>query len=216
MLSRLVRQRLPSARNVVAARGARPFATIKEMQDTSTCDTTTKTYTHPSTLEDPNAEMRGFDTKLNKPVFMRTMTGYHREDGGMVWYRDALPSIIAVAMIIIGIPFSIGHFFNPGDTGNDWYYQNQILRRQTDVKKQFGKGGGGWGTGTGGVGYDQRKAEHGTLDKHRKKDLVEGQPTKFKGVGDTNAPHIPEHQKVGFKNGPTKTIDLRDGPTKKA
>ena len=50
----------------------------------------------------------------------------------------------------------------------------------------------------------------------RKKDLVEGQPTKFKGQGDTNAPHIPEHHKVGFKNGPTKTVDLKDGPTKKA
>ena len=154
MLSRIVRQN----RSLLAARsgfctksGTRSAGTItaNKVRDVSDADTTRHTYDHPTMQEDPNREMRGEAGVRQPPVFMRQRTGYHRADGSATVFRDSLPSVILFGTVFFGIPLTAT---THGPTWNGWYHQNQVLRRQTDVKKEFGKGGGGYGEGPSGGG----------------------------------------------------------------
>lgn len=187
MLARILRQ------NVVSPTTARPFVMGRAMfgtaRDVSDADNSDKTFAHPAmTQDDPNHEMRGEKGVHKPPVFVRQKTGYHRSDGSTTVFRDSFPSIAIFFTLLLGIPIGVGFTTNPGATWNGWYQQNQVLRRQTDVKKEFGKGGGGWGTGPAGMGYDQRKAEAGVIDKGRKRDLLEGMPSKYKAVNEHDIP----------------------------
>ena len=187
MLSRIVRQNRPllAARTGFSTKaGTIPAGTTSSgrIRDISDADTTRHAYTHPVLTDDPNREMRGEAGVRKPPVFMRQKTGYHRADGSATVFRDSLPSVVVFFTVLFGVPISVGWNTNPGATWNGWYHQNQVLRRQTDVKKTFGKGGGGYGEGPSGASYDQRRAELGMIDKHRKKDLIEGQPTTYKHV----------------------------------
>lgn len=105
----------------------------------------------------------------------RTRSGLDSRHGTKV-FRDSSTSVAAICGLICALPVYVGLRQNQHGTWNGTYQMNPILRRQTDVKQEFGKGGGGWGTGPNGMGYEQKRAEAGFLDKHRTRDLTPGQP----------------------------------------